>query len=154
MRRKRPLCHELAAALALLAGCYGETPTASPPDAGADVKAQDSGVPDAVVAPDVVAPDVVTPDVVTPDVVTPDVVTPDVVTRDGGCGELATCDAAVPDAGPVARTTLRPGRFSTLGVRAWQAGSVRVVDDELEASEALCSGSGSARVCITGGFLQ
>ena len=139
MRRKRPLCHELAAALALLAGCYGETPTASPPDAGADVKAQDSGVPDAVVAPDVVAPDVVTPDV---------------VTRDGGCGELATCDAAVPDAGPVARTTLRPGRFSTLGVRAWQAGSVRVVDDELEASEALCSGSGSARVCITGGFLQ
>jgi hypothetical protein len=152
MRRKRSLCHELAAVLVLLAGCYGEIPTPVPPDGavdtGADVKPQDSAT------PDVVAPDVVAPDVVAPDVVTPDVVTPDVVTRDGGCGELATCDAAVPDAGPVARTTLRPGRFSTLSVRAWQAGSVRVVDDELEASEALCSGSGSARVCITGGFLQ
>ena len=89
----------------------------------------------------------------------PDAPAPDAPAPDGGCTELGTCDAAVPDAAvadaaPVAQTLPRPGRFSTLGVRAWQSGSLRVVDDELEASGSLCSGSGRARICVTGGFLQ
>jgi hypothetical protein len=47
----------------------------------------------------------------------------------------------------------RAGRFSTLGVRAWGAGSIRVVDDEIDASGRICSG-GVPTVCVSGGFLR
>jgi len=58
------------------------------------------------------------------------------------------------DAGPAStRSVSRAGRFSTLGVRAWGAGSIRVVDDEIDASGRICSG-GVPTVCVSGGFLR
>jgi hypothetical protein len=68
--------------------------------------------------------------------------------------DAAVVDAPMVDAGTPMRTALRPGRFSTLGVRGWAAGSVRIVDDELESGDRQCTGTGATRVCVMGGFLQ
>lgn len=91
------------------------------------------------------------PDVV--DVVdAPDVVSaPDVVAApDASAMSDVVQGADVVDAGMRLRGALRPGRFSTLGVRGWGSGDVRIVDDEIESGDRLCNGS----VCVTGGFLQ
>mgnify|MGYP003379820039 CR=1 FL=1 len=65
-------------------------------------------------------------------------------------------DAGPADSGTpmVPRTVMRRGGFSTLGVRAWQSGTTRIVDDEIESSGRLCSGSGAAMVCVSGGFVR
>ena len=74
-----------------------------------------------------------------------------VVPVDRSCTELMTCDAGA-DTGVDAGSDV--GGFSTLGVRAWQSGTTRIVDDEIESSGRLCSGSGAAMVCVSGGFVR
>ncbi len=65
-------------------------------------------------------------------------------------------DAGPTDSGTpmVPRAVMRRGGFSTLGVRAWQSGTTRIVDDEIEASGRLCNGSGASMVCVSGGFVR
>jgi hypothetical protein len=72
----------------------------------------------------------------------------DVGPLDAGPTDAGGADAAMPG---FAR---RSGRLSTLGVRAWQSGGVRIVDDELEASPRLCGGSGAGFFCVSGGFVR
>jgi hypothetical protein len=148
-------------------------------DAGTrDAGTPDTGTPDAGVL-DVGTPDTGTPDAGVLDVGAPDMGTPDVGTPDTGvgCNELTPCDAGRSDAGNPSTdvgtdvrtdvgtdlgtdagtpqlTARRAGRFSTLGVRAWQSGAVRVVDDEIESSGRLCGSNSGTTVCVSGGFLR
>jgi hypothetical protein len=136
------------------------TPDAGTPDVGTpDVGTPDAGTPDAGTpdagTPDAGTPDAGTPDVGTPDAGTPDVGTPDAGTPDVGTPDVGTPDVGTPDAGVQAPTaSRRAGRFSTLGVRSWQNGAVRIVDDELEAGGRACSPVGGSMVCVSGGFLR
>lgn len=126
-----------------------------------DVVTQDAEVDAAVDAAQDVAPDAMqeagvdaAPDI-TQDVM-PDVavdVAVDVAPADVVPADVAPIDARPADAG-APLSPQRASRFSTLGVRAWQSGSVRIVDDELEATPRLCGGSGAGFFCVSGGFVR
>jgi hypothetical protein len=146
-------------------------------DAGDDTSSSaDTGT---VTTPDAGGSDLGIVDAGTRDAGTPDMGTPDVGTPDTGvgCNELTPCDAGRSDAGNPSTdvgtdvrtdvgtdlgtdagtpqlTARRAGRFSTLGVRAWQSGAVRVVDDEIESSGRLCGSNSGTTVCVSGGFLR